>query len=149
MSVAVRLLLAALAWEGGWYVRRRVERGRVYELARQRSNQTGKPLLVVGAPDGGVTSGYPCGDMTVDLQSSSGCPAYFQADITRRLPFEDDSCVVFVSCVLEYVDDYEAAIRELHRVAGNDLFVVRVEPWTATAYLYPGAKRTLPASVVR
>jgi hypothetical protein len=54
----------------------------------------------------------------------------------------DDSAVVFVSCVLEYVSDPEAALRELDRMAGSpgNLFLVFVEPWSLTAALYPGAR---------
>ena len=54
----------------------------------------------------------------------------------------NDSAVVFVSCVLEYVSDPEAALQELKRIAGSsaNLFVVFVEPWTLTAALYPGAR---------
>jgi len=56
----------------------------------------------------------------------------------------DDSAVVFVSCVLEYVSDPEAALHELRRMAGtrDNLFIVFVEPWTFTAALYPGARWT-------
>jgi hypothetical protein len=93
-----------------------------------------------------VTAGYGCGDVSVDLADSS-CPIHKRADITKRLPFDDNSAVVFVACVLEYVDDYEAAMRELQRVSGGQLYIVRVEPWTLTAYLYPGAKRTLTGDV--
>jgi hypothetical protein len=52
-----------------------------------------------------------------------------------------DSAVVYVSCVLEYVSDPEAALHELRRIAGTqeNLFMVFVEPWTLTAALYPGA----------
>jgi hypothetical protein len=99
--------------------------------------------VVVGAPDGGMTSGYGCGDITVDIVPSY-CPGYVQADVTKRLPFADNSCVVFCSCVLEYVGDVDAALREIQRVSGGYAYFVGVEPWCATAYLYPGAKRTLP-----
>ncbi len=66
------------------------------------------------------------------------------ADITKG-PIEgiaDDSAVVFASCVLEYVTDAAAALRELARIAGSpeNLFLVLVEPWTLTATLYPGAR---------
>ncbi len=61
--------------------------------------------------------------------------------------------MVFVSCVLEYVQNFPGAVAELQRVSGGHLYVVRVEPWTLTAYFYPGARRTvsvstLPAGVV-
>jgi hypothetical protein len=57
----------------------------------------------------------------------------------------NDSAVVFVSCVLEYVSDPQAAWREVLRMAGSpeNVFLVRVQPWTATAALYPGARSTL------
>ena len=44
--------------------------------------------------------------------------------------------------VLEYVEDLEGALRELSRIAGSseNLFIVNVQPWTATAWLYPGAR---------
>lgn len=94
-----------------------------------------------------MTAGYGCGDFTVDL-APSRCPNSIQADITKKLPFNDDSVVVVVMCVLEYVSDANAALRELMRISGGNLFVVRVEPWTLTSLLYPGAKRTLPCEGV-
>lgn len=131
-------------WEVGWWLRRRARRGSVFATALDDARHQGKPLVVIGAPDGGVTSGYDCGDVTIDLIEQSVCERYLRADVTKRLPFEDDSVVVFVSCVLEYVDDYEAARREIRRVGGNSVYIVRVEPWTIAAYLYPGARRTIP-----
>lgn len=133
--------LAALgAWEGGWWLRRRSLRSSTFDEAKAQAKRLGRPLVVVGAPDGGVTSGYGCGDVTIDIVKSD-CPNSIQADITKGIPLADDSAVVFVSCVLEYVGDYDAAMRELCRVSGGNLYVVRVEPWTLTAYFYPGAKR--------
>jgi SAM-dependent methyltransferase len=130
-------------WEGGWWLRRRTRRIEQYARAAAKARELGRELVVIGAPDGGVTSGYPCGDITVDVAPSS-CPLAIQADVTKRLPFADNSVVVFVSCVLEYVSDARAAIQEIHRVSGGYAYFVGVEPWTLTAYLYPGAKRTLP-----
>jgi hypothetical protein len=133
---------ATAAWEAGWWLHRRRQRSAVYRSALETAQALGRPLVVVGAPDRGATAGYGCGDISVDIEDSM-CPAHLRADITKRLPFADDSAVVFVSCVLEYVDDYRAALSELERVAGKWLYLVRVEPWTLAAYLYPGAKRTL------
>jgi hypothetical protein len=141
-------LALPLIWEAGWWARRRAKRQTTYQEAYLRARALGRPLVVVGAPDGGVTSGYGCGDVTLDLAPSS-CPRSMVADISERLPFDDDSVVVFVSCVLEYVDRYPEALAEIQRISGGELFLVRVEPWTATAYLYPGAKRTLPAGLAR
>lgn len=140
-------LAGVAAWELGWWAKRRYNRSALYEQALACARRSGKPLVVVGAPDGGVTAGYGCGDITIDLFKSPSCPNSIAADITKGIPLPDNSAVVFVSCVLEYVDDYEAALRELVRVSGGNLYVVRVEPWTLTSFLYPHAQRTLPAAV--
>jgi hypothetical protein len=52
----------------------------------------------------------------------------------------DDSAVVFVSCVLEYVADPALAAAELRRMAGSleNLFIVFVDPWSLTAIALPG-----------
>ena len=131
------------AWETFWYLWRMAARGREYQAAQQQAALSGLPLVVVGAPDGGFTQGPGCGDVCIDIEGCA-CPMQIKADITKPLPFDDDSCVVFVSCVLEYVDDLDAAMLELVRISGGRLHIVGVEPWTLTAYLYPGAKRTLP-----
>jgi len=136
---------ALAAWEVGWWARRRHLRGQQFACAKAEALRLGKPLVVVGAPDGGVTAGYDCGDVTVDI-AGSACPNLVRADITKSLPFANDSAVVFVACVLEYVLDYESAVKELRRVAGNHLYVVRVEPWTLAGWLYPGARRRLSAA---
>ncbi len=119
-------------------------RQKVYNQAFETSRALGRPLLVVGAPDSWSTGGYPCGDITVDIETDSVCPTHYQLDVTKRLPFDDNSVVVFVSCVLEYVSDYDAALAELMRISGGYLYNVRVEPWTLTAYLYPGRRRITP-----
>lgn len=140
------VVAAALGvWELGWWVRRRAQRTMLFNAARLRATTTGKPLVVVGDPEGGVTAGYPCGDVTIDIRDSSSCPNYVRADITQQIPLAANSAVVFVACVLEYVSNADAALCELLRVAGtpDNLFVVNVEPWTLTAFLYPGALRTL------
>lgn len=143
-GLAVKGALAVAAWEAAWWARRRSRRATVYEQAQRYAAELGRPLVVIGAPDGGVTSGYGCGDCTIDLVPSS-CPNPLTLDITQRTPLADDSCVVFVSCVLEYVSDHNAALAEIQRISGGHAFFVGVEPWTVTAALYPGAKRTLPA----
>lgn len=139
-----KVVLGLGAWEAFWWLRRNAARSSSYAAARALANRLGKPLILVGAPDSGATGGPGCGDVTVDIVQST-CPNALRADITKPLPFADDSAVVLVHYVLEYVADYEAAMRELRRVAGRNLFVIAVQPWTLTAFLYPGAKRTVSA----
>lgn len=143
-------LTAALAlvgtWEALWWARRRDKRFEVYDRALTHARRDGVPLIVVGAPDRGPTAGPGCGDVCIDILGC-GCPVQLKADITKPLPFADASAVVFVSCVLEYVDDLDATLAELRRISGGRLYVVRVEPWTLTAWLYPGTRRRIPAEV--
>lgn len=143
--MVVKGALAMAAWEAAWWVRRRNKRTTIYAQAVAFAQSIDRPLVVIGAPDSGPTCGYGCGDIVVDLAESS-CPNSIVADVTKRIPIADDSCVVFVSCVLEYVNDADAAVQEIERISGGYVFWVGVEPWTLTAYLYPGAQRTLPSS---
>jgi hypothetical protein len=140
------LMGPVIAWEAIWWHQRLRSRRTMYGEALRLARHIGRPLAVIGAADRGVTGGYGYGDFTVDIDPNCNCPNFVWADITKRIPFRDNSVVCFVSCVLEYVSDYEAAMRELLRVSGGNLVVVRVQPWTLVAYLYPGCRRTIPKS---
>jgi len=136
MKTWVKVVLAIGAWEGFWWVRRRLIRQRMYDFAMAEARRLGKPLVIVGAPDIGPTQGPGCGDITVDI-AKSACPNSIQADITKKIPLADDSAVVLVICTLEFVTDPVAALKELRRVAGPHLYNVKVEPWTLTANFFP------------
>jgi len=137
-----------LLTEGGAALHRFEARRRLFEAAARRAYELGRPLVVVGDPDAGAHTrlmrAYGCGDLCLDLEGCPMCQVMQAADLTAGpVPgVADDSAVVFVSCVLEYVSDPEAALRELQRMAGSreNLFIVFVEPWTLTASLYPGAR---------
>ena len=137
---------------------RRSRRRRAWSKARERARATGKPLLVVGDPDGGAVHprhgrDYGCGHGVIDPTGTPGCvqtgyptrwaidgsdrPLRGRAeDVLPRLP--SNSAVIYLSCVLEYVDDLDLVWRELHRVSGGDLFTVNVEPWSLTAFFFKG-----------
>lgn len=127
------------------------DRKRVFDEAARRAQALGRPLVVVGDPDGGlvtsVVRAYGCGDVCVDLSGCQMCPVARAHDLTAGPTpgVADGSAVVFVSCVLEYVSDFDRAWREVLRMAGtpDNVFVVRVEPWTLTSFTYPGALRTI------
>jgi hypothetical protein len=124
------------------------ERRAAFELAVQRAAALDRRLVVIGDPDAGMHTrlmrAYGCGDVCVDMNGCPKCPMTIVADITKGpIPdVPDNSAVVFVSCVLEYVTDIDAALREIARIAGSadNVFVVTVQPWTLTARLYPGAR---------
>jgi len=152
MNVLGLSLLAALgSYEGVAALIRHGNRTSSYAAAFQRAKLLGRPLVVVGDPHTGahtsMVPAYGCGDVCIDLSGCPDCPHAIQADITHGpiATLSDDSAVVFVSCVLEYVSDFEAAWKEIMRVAGSldNVFVVTVQPWTLTAELYPGAKQVI------
>lgn len=147
-SLARLALGAALLTEGGAALYRFETRRRCFEAATRRAAELGRPLVVVGDPDAGahtrLVRAYGCGDLCLDLQGCPMCRVMQAADLTAGpVPgVADDSAVVFVSCVLEYVSDPEAAFREIQRMAGSrdNVFIIFVESWTLTAALYPGAR---------
>jgi hypothetical protein len=124
------------------------ERTAAFQMAMERPFAIGRRLVVIGDPDAGMHTrlmrAYGCGDVCVDLNGCPRCPITIVADITKGpIPdIADDSAVVFISCVLEYVPEIDAALREIARIAGSaeNVFVVTVQPWTLTAWLYPGAR---------
>ena len=156
---AARVVLGYVALvEGSAALIRFRERSSAFKSAVERATAMGRRLIVIGDPDAGfhtrLMRAYGCGDVCVDLNGCPQCPVTVVADITKG-PIEgiaDDSAVVFVSCVLEYVANLEAALAEISRIAGapDNVFVVTVQPWTLTARLYPGARwrgdtRTAPS----
>lgn len=161
---------AALVELGAGLIRGR-DRRFLFAKAQERAAATNRPLVVVGDPDAGAWTRflwreYGCGSICVDLTGCPSCPVAIPADITRPVQFGPNagevaavfrmsgtpdqivpanSAVVFVSCVLEYVPDPAAAWAEILRMAGSpeNVFMAEVQPWTATAVLYPGAKFTI------
>ncbi len=147
-KLAARLVLGYVGLvEGTAALIRFRERTAAFERAMERASALGRRLIVIGDPDAGMHTrlmrAYGCGDVCVDLNGCPRCPVTVVADITRGpIPdVADDSAVVFVSCVFEYVAELDAALREVSRIAGSpeNVFVVTVQPWTLTARLYPGA----------
>ena len=122
-------------WEAGWWIAGKVDRVVLFREARAMAAASGKPLLVVGEPDGE----YPCGDVTLDLRPRSACRGYVRADLERPpLPFPDRMFgAAFASHILEHLEDPEAALRELHRVADH-VVIAWPRPWRIATFLVPG-----------
>lgn len=145
---AARLILAYVALvEGCAALIRFRERSLAFKTAAERADALARRLIVIGDPDAGfhtrLMRAYGCGDVCVDMNGCPRCPVTVVADITKKIPgVDDDSAVVFISCVLEYVVDLNAALAEILRIAGShdNIFLVFVQPWTLTARLYPGAR---------
>lgn len=151
MRALPAILLAALGGAEAYAAwQRNANRTSLYKQAEARAKALGRPLLVIGDPNAGAYTSlfqaYDCGDECLDLHGCPACPVSYEADVTKPLTsIADDSRVVFVSCVLEYTSDFEAAWRQIVRIAGSpdNVFLARVQPWTLTAALYPGAHYTL------
>lgn len=152
ITTAARVALAAaVGAEGIAALARFEDRKRQYAEAVAQARQMGRTLVVVGDPNSGahtrLKAAYGCGDVCVDLTSCPACPVGVAVDLTRGRveQVRDNSAVVYVSCVLEYVNDPAAAMREIFRMAGSpaNVFIVPVQPWTVTAAMYPGAKNTV------
>lgn len=148
LKTAARVMLGyAAAVELAAAFIRHNERTAAFQAANQRAATLGRKLVVIGDPDAGfhtrLMRAYGCGDVCVDLNGCPRCPVTIVADITGKVTeIADDSAVVFVSCVLEYVGDMPAALTELMRMAGSreNVFLVTVQPWTFTSRLYPAAR---------
>ncbi len=123
------------------------ERERMYQAAKQAALVTGRRLVVVGDPDGGlqtrIVRAYDCGDVCLDLSGCPTCPVGEQVDlVTQQSSIANNTAIVFCSCVLEYVDNPMAVWQEFVRMAGTqeNVYLVTVQWWSPAAALYPGAK---------
>ena len=103
-----------------------------YKLAKKCSEKKNKKLLVIGCPSsGGLSSkiyNYKCGDITVDINTCD-CENNIKLDITKGFKnFKENSCVVFISAVLEYIEPSKMhfVLSELNRISGGDLYVVPI-----------------------
>lgn len=126
---------------------RQNNRNKIYKMAQSRAQEIKRKLVVFGDPYNGYGSnvydlfmeGYGCGDETVDLTGCPYCLNGVKSDILEYLKKqESDSKVIFISCVLEYVDNIEEVINELYRVAGSieNIFIVTVNKYSLSAYFY-------------
>ena len=123
---------------------RKIRRKNIYEQAVEKSKETGKRLFIIGDPHNDNKSldgkaDYGCGDICLDKETGCDlCPNGVKDSLENFLPkLQDNSYVIFVSCVLEYVDNFEMVKNELMRVSGEDLFIVNIEPNTFKTILFP------------
>lgn len=143
VQVAVALAAVAAAYETCIMIRRKLQRRKLFRLAKQRSIDTGLPLLVVGDPHNGLASiatgsDYGCGDVCVDLTGCSRCQNTFKGRLEDAVTeFKLDKYVIYISCVLEYVDDIDFIAAHLRSVPPENLFVVTVEWYSLMAWFYP------------
>lgn len=140
------IILILIIYEFIHGVYRQKCRYKIYKLAEEKSKLENKPLLVVGDPHNGHGSKffnsfmdtYKCGDITIDLTGAPLCNG-IKTDILSYLKEQQsNSLVIFISCVLEYVDDIDLVIDEIYRVAGDssNIFIVTVNKWALASLFY-------------
>jgi hypothetical protein len=110
-------------------MRRKKKAENLFQQATARSQQTGKPLIVIGDPDASLKNrvlgrDYECGNACIDLRGCEKCPVSVTSDAYEYLSQqEDNSAVIFVSCVIEYVPDPQQLEREIQRVSNGDSYI--------------------------
>ena len=113
-----------------------------YLLALEKSKLIKKPLLVIGDPKKGIASKilgprYGYGDICIDLEPSENNDKVLKEEAISFLKKQsNNSFVIYVSAVLEYIPDIENAIFELQRVSGGDLYIMNIPPYAPVSYLY-------------
>ena len=141
------IIVFVILYESMYGISRQIDRNRIYKMAEKRSKEINKQLIVVGDPYNGYGSqfynifmdGYGCGDETVDLTGCPKCPNGVKSDLLAYLKTkESDSGLIFISCVLEYIDNIEETIKEIYRVANSkdNIFIITVNNKSLAAYLY-------------
>jgi len=122
------------------------QRRRLFQAADARARQLGRPLLVVLPRKEGWFNRsmrlYEYGARYPDIFSRRNSPVIFADSLARGIAVQDDSAVLYVACVLEYVTDLRRSMDEIMRIAGEpaNIYIVTVQPWTLTAALHPAAR---------
>jgi hypothetical protein len=139
----LKILLFLIVYETAICVIRKIKRRILFKRAEQRAKETGKKLLVVGDPYNGLASkttgsDYTCGDVCIDLTGCPLCPVSLKGKLEDKIKDVNlDEYVIYISCVLEYVDDLDTINSYLNKMNPKDLFVVNVEWYSLMAYFYP------------
>jgi hypothetical protein len=122
------------------------QRRRLFLAADARARQLGRPLLVVLPRKEGWFNRsmrlYEYGARYPDIFSGRNAPILYADTLARGVAAHDDSAVLYVACVLEYVADLRRSMDEIMRIAGEpeNIYIVTVQPWTLTAALHPAAR---------
>ena len=110
-------------------IRKQFQKRTLYQEAQRLATELKLPLVVVGSPSTGsvftrinsriFNVNYGCGDVCVDVLGCSPCAQSVEDDLlSYLLKLRDNSCVLFISVVLEYVD-LDAVKGQILRVAGK------------------------------
>ncbi len=145
-------LLLGLSYEAFiQLVYRKQKRRDVFNLALQKQAATNKKLVVVGNPKGDMFSrilgaDFDCGDICISANGCPSCSTVLTDGVVPSLKtLSGGSYVVFVNTgVLESEPDMPAALAELQRVSGGDLFIAHKEPFTFSGLIAKRLVLTAP-----
>jgi hypothetical protein len=143
MNKILLILYVIIVYEICIMLIRKIKRRIVYQKAKKRARLTGKKLLVIGDPYNGIASkstgiDYSCGDICIDLTGCPMCPESVKGRLEDTIgTLKMDDYIIYISCVLEYVDDLEYINKFLDKTSKEDLFVVNVEWYSFMAWFYP------------
>jgi len=143
MNKIILILIILIIYEVFVCILRKIKRRVMYKRALERAKKTNKKLLVIGDPYNGLASkttgcDYGCGDLCMDLTGCPDCPKSIKGRLEDNIKdININEYVVYISCVLEYVDDLPLINSYLDKMDQNDLFVVNVEWYSLMAWFYP------------
>jgi hypothetical protein len=143
IALIIIFVLMLICYETIICIKRKINRRRIFSLAKERSIKTGLPLLVVGDPYNGLASivtgiDYGCGDICIDLTGCNKCPSKIKEKLENVVQRIDlNGYIVFISCVLEYVDDLPLIVSYLNKMDPKNLFIVSVEWYCLMSRFYP------------
>jgi hypothetical protein len=140
--IIIIIIAAILTYEFIVTLIRKRNRSNLFKAAQNRANKTKKKLLVIGDPNNGfasIASGadYGCGDLCIDLTGCPKCPNSLKTkleDVISKINLNE--YVIYISCVLEQVDDLPKILSYLNKVNPKDLYVVTVGWYSLTSYFY-------------
>lgn len=94
---------------------RKNRKQKIKVLAEKKSNETGKALIIFNDRFSGIVN-------------SNGSKEPFEGDISEIIEqMADNSCVLIVNEILEYIENPGSIIEQLKIVSGGDLFTINLE----------------------
>jgi hypothetical protein len=146
--MAARELYLAL---GPWRDQRRA----TFEQAAARASATHKQLIVLGDPEGTLSSrilgrSWQCGAICIDPKGCSQCGGPSEhsiqgqpLDVLRTMG--TGSAVIYDSGLFAKADDPQALAAEMVRVSGGDIYMFDVNRFSLTSVFEPGRRRIMQA----
>jgi hypothetical protein len=99
-----------------YYLNIIIQKKILYEIAKKKSIELKKPLIVIGSP---INEEYGCGNICIDLHGCKNCDISIKNKIENELiKYKDNSYVIYECGTLEVVDNLNV-VKEMYRIAGG------------------------------